>query len=90
MGKIEFYLHSGNILKELIKNGVTVGVSSIGSLEPEAMLWKSGWRIIMLGLCYSSNPGPHEVIKEKKPYIWYHTNEVVREILCSKGSCPVY
>ena len=37
MGKIEILpTPSGNILKELIKNGVTVGVSSrgMGSLEP--------------------------------------------------------
>ena len=41
-----------------------------------------------------SNPGSfmHEVIKEGKETLIYDynkVNQIVREILCSKGSCPV-
>jgi|TARA_Y100000287_G_scaffold183517_1_gene182747 hypothetical protein len=101
MGKIEILpTPSGNILKELIKNGVTVGVSSrgMGSLEPRGNVMEVQDDFELL--CWDfvstpSNPGSfmHEVIKEGKETLIYDytkVNEVVREILCSKGSCPVY
>ena len=101
MGKIEILpTPSGNILKELIKNGVTVGVSSrgMGSLEPRGNVMEVQDDFELL--CWDfvstpSNPGSfmHEVIKEgKETFIYDYTkvNDVVREILCSKGSCPVY
>ena len=101
MGKIEILpTPSGNILKELIKNGVTVGVSSrgMGSLEPRGNVMEVQDDFELL--CWDfvstpSNPGSfmYEVIKEGKETLIYDytkVNEVVREILCSKGSCPVY
>tara|TARA_Y100000592_G_scaffold100838_1_gene183192 strand:- start:3131 stop:3739 length:609 start_codon:yes stop_codon:yes gene_type:complete len=101
MGKIEILpTPSGNILKELIKNGVTVGVSSrgMGSLEPRGNVMEVQDDFELL--CWDfvstpSNPGSfmHEIIKEGKETLIYDytkVNEVVREILCSKGSCPVY
>ena len=101
MGKIEVLpTPSGNILKELIKNGVTVGVSSrgMGSLEPRGNVMEVQDDFELL--CWDfvstpSNPGSfmHEVIKEGKETLIYNytkVNEVVREILCSKGSCPIY
>ena len=100
MGKIEILpTPSGNILKELIKNGVTVGVSSrgMGSLEPRGNVMEVQDDFELL--CWDfvstpSNPGSfmHEVIKEGKETLIYDynkVNQIVREILCSKGSCPV-
>ena len=90
---------SGNILKELIKNGVTVGVSSrgMGTLEQNGNVMEVQDDFELL--CWDfvstpSNPGSymHEVIKEgKEPQIFDYTkvNQIVTEILCSKGSCPV-
>ena len=90
---------SGNILKELIKNGVTVGVSSrgMGSLEQRGNVMEVQDDFELL--CWDfvstpSNPGSymHEVIKEgKEPQIFDYTkvNKIITEILCSKGSCPV-
>ena len=99
-GKIEILpTPSGNILKELIKNGVTVGVSSrgMGSLEPRGNVMEVQDDFELL--CWDfvstpSNPGSfmHEVIKEGKETLIYDynkVNQIVREILCSKGSCPV-
>ena len=59
MGKIEILpTPSGNILKELIKSGVTVGVSSrgMGSLEDKGgvMEVQDDFRIIMLGFCLNT------------------------------------
>ena len=91
---------SGNIVKELIKNGVTVGVSSrgMGSLEQNGNVMEVQDDFELL--CWDfvstpSNPGSfmHEVIKEGKETLIYDynkVNQIVREILCSKGSCPVY
>ena len=90
---------SGNIVKELIKNGVTVGVSSrgMGSLEQNGSVMEVQDDFELL--CWDfvstpSNPGSfmHEVIKEGKETLIYDynkVNQIVREILCSKGSCPV-
>ena len=90
---------SGNIVKELIKNGVTVGVSSrgMGSLEQNGSVMEVQDDFELL--CWDfvstpSNPGAfmHEVIKEGKETLIYDynkVNQIVREILCSKGSCPV-
>ena len=90
---------SGNILKELIKNGVTVGVSSrgMGSLQDVGgvMEVQDDFELLCWDFVSTpSNPGSfmHEVIKEgKAPIIYDYTrvNKIVTEILCSKGSCPV-
>tara|TARA_R110000765_G_scaffold272350_1_gene371101 strand:+ start:1902 stop:2513 length:612 start_codon:yes stop_codon:yes gene_type:complete len=90
---------SGNILKELIKNGVTVGVSSrgMGSLEEigGVMEVQEDFELLCWDFVSTpSNPGSymHEVIKEGKEtqvYDYTRTNQIVTEILCSKGSCPI-
>ena len=99
MGKIEILpTPSGNILKELIKNGVTVGVSSrgMGSLEQNGNVMEVQDDFELL--CWDfvstpSNPGSFMgVLQEGKTHqITDYTavNNIIREILCSKGSCPV-
>tara|TARA_B100001778_G_scaffold74564_1_gene59735 strand:+ start:2343 stop:2951 length:609 start_codon:yes stop_codon:yes gene_type:complete len=100
MGIIEILpTPSGNILKELIKNGVTVGVSSrgMGSLQDVGgvMEVQDDFELLCWDFVSTpSNPGSfmHEVIKEgKAPIIYDYTkvNKIVTEILCAKGSCPV-
>jgi len=100
MGKIEILpTPSGNILKELIKNGVTVGVSSrgMGSLEQRGNVMEVQDDFELL--CWDfvstpSNPGSFMgVLQEGKNTITYDytkVNNIVREILCSKGSCPIF
>ena len=99
MGKIEILpTPSGNILKELIKNGVTVGVSSrgMGSLQQNGNVMEVQDDFELL--CWDfvstpSNPGSFMgVLQEGKTHqITDYTtvNNIIREILCSKGSCPV-
>ena len=99
MGKIEILpTPSGNILKELIKNGVTVGVSSrgMGSLEQNGSVMEVQDDFELL--CWDfvstpSNPGSFmSVLQEGKETITYNyskVNKVLHEILCSKGSCPI-
>lgn len=100
IGKIEILpTPSGNILKELIKNGVTVGVSSrgMGSLEQRGNVMEVQDDFELL--CWDfvstpSNPGSFMgVLQEGKNTITYDytkVNNIVREILCSKGNCPVF
>ena len=100
MGVIEILpTPSGNILKELIKNGVTVGVSSrgMGSLEQNGSVMEVQDDFELL--CWDfvstpSNPGSFmSVLQEGKETITYDyskVNGIIREILCSKGSCPVF
>ena len=99
MGKIEILpTPSGNILKELIKNGVTVGVSSrgMGSLEQNGSVMEVQDDFELL--CWDfvstpSNPGSFMGVlqegKETLNYDYTRINQIVTEILCSKGSCPV-
>ena len=100
MGTIEILpTPSGNILKELIKNGVTVCVSSrgMGSLEQNGSVMEVQDDFELL--CWDfvstpSNPGSFmSVLQEGKETITYDyskVNGIIREILCSKGSCPVF
>ena len=99
MGKIEILpTPSGNILKELIKNGITVGVSSrgMGSLEQNGSVMEVQDDFELL--CWDfvstpSNPGSFmSVLQEGKETVTYDytkVNQIVTEILCSKGSCPI-
>ena len=99
MGRIEILpTPSGNILKELIKNGITVGVSSrgMGSLEQNGSVMEVQDDFELL--CWDfvstpSNPGSFmSVLKEGQQTITYDytkVNNIVRDILCSKGSCPI-
>ena len=90
---------SGNILKALIENGVKCGVSSrgMGSLKQvgETMEVQDDFELLCWDFVSTpSNPGSymHEVIKEGKEtkiYDYTRVNQIVTEILCSKGSCPV-
>ena len=100
MGTIEILpTQSGNILKELIKNGVTVGVSSrgMGSLEQNGsvMEFQDDFELLCWDFVSTpSNPGSFmSVLQEGKETITYDyskVNGIIREILCSKGSCPVF
>ena len=100
MGKIEILpTPSGNILKELIKNGVTVGVSSrgMGSLEQNGgvMEVQDDFELLCWDFVSTpSNPGSFmHTLNEGKDTVSYDytkVNHVIREILCSKGSCPVF
>ena len=99
MGKIEILpTPSGNILKELIKSGVTVGVSSrgMGSLEDKGgvMEVQDDFELLCWDFVSTpSNPGSFMgVLQEGKQHVEYDYNKVnslIHEILCSKGSCPV-
>ena len=90
---------SGNIVKELIKNGVTVGVSSrgMGSLEQNGgvMEVQDDFELLCWDFVSTpSNPGSfmQEVIREGKEsfiYDYSKVNNIIREILCSKGTCSV-
>ena len=100
IGKIEILpTPSGNILKELIKSGVTVGVSSrgMGSLEQRGNVMEVQDDFELL--CWDfvstpSNPGSYmNIVKEGKENLtnnYTKINSVIHEILCSKGSCPVF
>ena len=99
MGKIEILpTPAGSILTELIKNGVTVGVSSrgMGSLEQRGgvMEVQDDFELLCWDFVSTpSNPGSYmHSIKEGKEMVKYDytkINQIVTEILCSKGSCPV-
>ena len=100
MGKIEILpTPSGQILKELIKAGVTVGVSSrgMGSLEQNGgvMEVQDDFELLCWDFVSTpSNPGSYmHTLNEGKQVITYdytNVNKVVHEILCSKGSCPIF
>ncbi len=103
MGLVEILpTPSGNILKELFKNGITVGISSrgMGSLKPG----QGGVQEVQDDfelLCFDfvstpSTPGAYmHTIKEGleptifKPNKYSRINEVITEILCNNGQCPI-
>ena len=100
MGKIEILpTPAGNILKEIIKSVVTVGVSSrvMGSLEQrgDIMEVQDDFELLCWDFVSTpSNPGSFMgVLQEGKNTVTYDytkVNSVIHEILCSKGSCPVF
>jgi|SRR5210317_150558 len=100
IGKIEILpTVSGNILKALIENNVTVGVSSRGmgslkqmsegTLEVQDDFELLCWDFVST----PSNPGSYmHLVKEGKeiqdnPYM--KVNGLLSEILCANGSCPI-
>jgi hypothetical protein len=100
MGKIEILpTPSGNILTQLFKNGITVGVSSrgMGSLKPG----QNGVQEVQDDfelLCWDfvstpSTPGAyvHPIREglESTPFEYSRTNEIITEILCNNGQCPI-
>ncbi len=103
IGKIEILpTPSGNILMELFKNGITVGVSSrgMGSLKPGSDGVQEVQDDFEL-LCWDfvstpSTPGAYVApIQEGldpnvfKPHKYSRVNEVITEILCNNGQCPI-
>lgn len=103
MGKIEILpTPSGNILTELFKNGITVGVSSrgMGSLKPGSNGVQEVQDDFEL-LCWDfvstpSTPGAYvSPIREGleptifKPNEYSRINEIITEILCNNGQCPI-
>ena len=100
MGKIEVLpTPSGNILKALLDSGIKVGVSSrgMGSLEQngDIMEVQDDFELLCWDFVSTpSNPGSymHTLNEGKQSVIYDYTNvnSIIREILCSKGSCPVF
>jgi hypothetical protein len=104
MGKIEILpTPSGNILKALIENNITVGVSSrgMGSLKPlgETMEVQDDFELLCWDFVSTpSNPGSwmkpingmmnEGLTATLNPYA--KVNSVITEILCANGSCPIF
>ena len=100
IGKIEILpTPSGDILKALVGNGVTVGVSSrgMGSLEENregVMEVQDDFELLCWDFVSTpSNPGSYmHMIKEGMEvpkHNYTKVNSIIHEILCSKGSCPI-
>ena len=89
---------SGNILKALIDSGITVGVSSrgMGSLEQngDIMEVQDDFELLCWDFVSTpSNPGSYMTIKEGKENIinpYAKANNIVTEILCANGNCPIF
>lgn len=100
MGRLEILpTPSGNILEALIKSGITVGVSSrgMGSVRQmgETLEVQDDFELLCWDFVSTpSNPGSwmtplHEGLdKTLKDY--NKANEIIREILCAHGSCPLF
>ena len=103
MGVVEILpTPSGNILTELFKNGITVGISSrgMGSLKPMSDGVQEVQDDFEL-LCFDfvstpSTPGAYmHTIKEGlesppfKSSEYNKINEIITEILCNNGQCPI-
>jgi hypothetical protein len=101
VGKIEILpTASGNILKALIENNVQVGVSSrgMGSLRPmgEGMMEvQEDFELLCWDFVSTpSNPGSFmHLVKEGKEYNqanrYAKASNILTEILCAKGTCPI-
>jgi len=100
LGKIEILpTTSGNILKALIENNVMVGVSSrgMGSLKQmgETLEVQDDFELLAWDFVSTpSNPGSYmHLIKEGKentinPYS--KVNNILTDILCANGTCPLF
>jgi hypothetical protein len=100
MGKIEILpTPSGNILQALINSGITVGVSSrgMGSVRQmgETLEVQEDFELLCWDFVSTpSNPGSwmtplHEGLT-KAVNKYDKANEIIREILCAHGSCPIF
>lgn len=103
IGKIEILgTPSGNILKELIKSGITVGVSSRGegSVKQigEVLEVQDDFNLICWDFVSTpSNPGSYmtptqlnESLKSIQSFDKYKkVDQIIKEILCGKGSCSI-
>ena len=102
MGIIEILpTPSGNILKELLKNNITVGVSSrgMGSLQQvgEVLEVQDDFELLCWDFVSTpSNPGSYmNVLREGKQVFqlqnkYQKINSIVTEILCAQGQCPIF
>jgi hypothetical protein len=105
MGRIELLpTPSGNILQALINSGITVGVSSrgMGSVKQmgETLEVQDDFELLCWDFVSTpSNPGSWMYAEGKhrmnenlntgvKEYA--KVNEIIREILCAHGSCPIF
>jgi hypothetical protein len=99
-GKIEILpTSSGNILKALIENNVTVGVSSrgMGSLKQigETLEVQDDFELLCFDFVSTpSNPGSYmHLVKEGKEHNtndkFAKVNSLLIEILCANGTCPI-
>jgi hypothetical protein len=102
MGKLEILpTVSGNILKALIDNNVTVGVSSRGmgslkqmsegTLEVQDDFELLCWDFVST----PSNPGSYmQLVREGKENLpenkFAKVNSLLTEILCANGTCPIF
>ena len=100
MGKIEILpTPNGNILKALVESGITVGVSSrgMGSLEDRGGVMEVQDDFELLCWDFVSTPSNPDsfmhLVRENKEFkaqdSYKNVNEILREILCSHGSCPI-
>jgi hypothetical protein len=100
MGKIEILpTPSGNILQALINSGITVGVSSrgMGSVRQmgETLEVQDDFELLCWDFVSTpSNPGSwmsplHEGLTRTANQ-YDKANEIIREILCAHGSCPIF
>lgn len=100
MGKIEILpTPSGNILQALLSSGITVGVSSrgMGSVRQmgETLEVQDDFELLCWDFVSTpSNPGSwmtplHESL-DKTINQYSKANEIIREILCAHGSCPIF
>ena len=90
---------AGNILKELFKNDITVGVSSrgMGSLQDKGGVLEVQDDFELL--CWDfvstpSNPGSYmypinESLESENLNPYQKINNIISEILCANGSCPI-
>ncbi len=99
VGKIEILpTPSGNILLQLFKNGITVGVSSrgMGSLKQigETLEVQDDFELLCWDFVSTpSTPGAYvKPVNESKNFDldnYTRINEIITEILCNNGCCPV-
>ena len=100
IGKLEILpTVAGNILKALIDNNVTVGVSSrgMGSLKQigETLEVQDDFELLCWDFVSTpSNPGSYmHLVKEGKEvptYQYGKVNALLTELLCANGSCPIF
>ena len=102
MGKIEILpTPSGNILKALIDSGIQVGVSSrgMGSVKQigETLEVQDDFELLCWDFVSTpSNPGSwmhqsrlNESLGNSSIKDYSKANEIIRELLCSFGQCPI-
>ena len=100
MGKIEILpTPNGNILKALVESGITVGVSSrgMGSLEQKGELMEVQDDFELLCWDFVSTPSNPDsfmhLVRENNEFKsqdkYKNVNNILGEILCSYGHCPI-